>query len=56
MTAEEYINVDDNVIAGGLTDGKIVAAVYSPEEEPYEEITQSAAIEFLARILHLMLK
>ena len=59
ITAEEYINVDDNVMTGGLTDEEIVAVVCPPEEESDEGITRpavsvkealggvSSAIEFL---------
>ena len=48
MTAEEYINVDDNVMTGGgLTDEEIVEVVCPPDEEPEEpneEITVRPAV------------
>ena len=69
MTAEEYINVDDNIMTGGMTDEEIVETVCSSDEEPVEGIITrpavstlggvSSAIEFLvnpSRILLLKLK
>jgi len=45
MTAEEYINVDDNVITGGgLTDEEIVEVVCPPDEEPDEEPNEGITI------------
>ena len=45
LTAEEYINVDDNVMTGGgLTDEEIVEVVCPPDEEPDKEPNERITI------------